>query len=413
VYRGLAAHGWCWISNHRRDVLSPRADSTGARVLIAVSVFGLAACLRPAITAVGPLVPDIAASTGLSYGALGMLGSLPLVLFAAVAPFAAVALRYGGPAVVARWVALILVLGIVVRSVAGVPGLWLGTVVLAGAIAVGNVLVPVLVRRDYAERAALASGTNALIMSAFAALGSGLAIVFTDWTGDWRRTLLLWAIAPAAMAMVWFRRRDERKEEFIGSEPRRVNHLKSPVAWAVTGFMGLQSLTFYLVINWMPSIELSRGIGTEDAAFHLLVYQMVGAPFGLVISWFLHRTGRYLLITVLTSLPMLIGAIGLLTTDGSALLWLLIAAPGSAGALAVALLLMAYHAADARDAAGLSAMANSGGYLLAASGPVAAGLMHQWWGSWTPALVLLVVAAGLQVVLAVPAARSSGRPASD
>ncbi len=386
-----------------------RTDTAGARVLIAVSIFGLAACLRPAITAVGPLVPDIALSTGLSYGALGMLGSLPLVLFAAVAPVAAVALRCGGPANVARWVALLLVLGIVVRSTAGVPGLWLGTVVLAGAIAVGNVLVPVLVRRDYPDRAALASGTNALIISSFAALGSGLAIVFTGWTGDWRRTLLLWAIPPAALAAVWFRRRDDRRESFIGPEPRRINQLKSPVAWSVTGFMGFQSLSFYLVITWMPSIELSRGIGTEDAALHLLLYQLVGAPFGLLISWFLHRTGRYLLITVLTSLPMLIGAIGLLCTDGSALPWLLIAAPGSAGALSVVLLLMAHHAADAGDAAGLSAMANSGGYLLAASGPVAAGLMHQWWSSWTPALIMLVVAAALQTVLALPAAMPSSR----
>lgn len=379
----------------------------GGRALVAVSVFGLAACLRPALTAVGPLLPDINATTGLTYGSLGLLGSLPLLLFAGVAPFGALALRYGTPAVVARWVALILVLGIVVRSTAGVPGLWLGTVILAGAVAIGNVLVPVLVRRDYSSSAAIASGANALVMSGFAALGSGLAIVFTDWTGDWRRTLLLWAIPPAALAVVWFLRRDERPDEFLGPQPQRANQLRRPVAWAVTGLMGLQSLTFYLIINWMPSIELSRGVGVEGAALHLLVYQLLGAPFGLVVSWWLHRTGRYVLVTVVASLPMLIGAVGLLLTDGSALPWLIIAAPGSAGALSVALLLMAYHAADAREAAGLSAMANAGGYLLAATGPFTAGLLHEWTASWTPALVLLVVAAALQVAVAVPASRSS------
>lgn len=372
-------------------------------LLVALSIFGLAACLRPAITAVGPLVPDIAGSTGLSYSSLGLLGSLPLLLFAGVAPFAAVALRFGGPAVVARWVALILMLGIVVRSVAGVPGLWVGTMLLAGAVAVGNVLVPVLVRRDYRDHAALASGANALVISAFAALGSGLAIVLTDWTGDWRRTLLVWAIPAALVAAVWFARRDEPADTFLEQPTERANHLRSPIAWAVTAFMGLQSLTFYLVINWMPSIELDRGIGTESAALHLLVYQLVGAPFGLVVSWALHRTGRYRLLTVLTSAPMFIGSIGLLLTDGSALPWLLIAAPGSAGALAVALLLMAHHGVDARGAAGLSAMANCGGYLLAASGPFAAGLLHEWTTSWTPALVILVVAAVLQLLVAVPA----------
>ncbi|WP_197420087.1 MFS transporter [Mycobacterium sp. NAZ190054] len=392
--------------------MTRRRSSLGAPILVAVSIFGLAACLRPAITAVGPLVPEINASTGLSYGELGMLGSLPLLLFAIIAPFAAVALRRGGPAVVARWVALILVLGIVVRSVAGIPGLWLGTVLLAGAIAVGNVLVPVLVRRDYARSAATASGVNAVVISGFAALGSGLAIMFTDWTGDWRRTLLLWAIPPAVLAAVWFLRRDERQDAGIGPEPPRTSQLRRPIAWAVTGFMGLQSLTFYLVITWMPSIELSRGVSPEDAAFHLLVYQLFGAPFGLVYGWFLQRTGRYVLITVLTSVPVLIGAVGLLATDGSALPWLAIAAPGSAGALSVALLLMAYHASDAREAAGLSAMANSGGYLLAATGPFTAGLLHEWTGSWTSALVLLVVASAVQVVVAALAARPSRRTAA-
>ncbi len=392
-------------------MVSTPAQTVGARTLTAVSVFGLAACLRPAITAVGPLVPDISLSTGLSYGSLGLLGSLPLLLFAVVAPFGAVALRYGGPAVVARWVALILVLGIVVRSTSGVPGLWLGTVVLAAAIAVGNVLVPVLVRRDYAARPAIASGVNALVMSACAALGSGFAIVLTAWTGDWRRTLLLWAILPVVIAVVWFLRRDPVEESFVGPLPRRTNQLRRPVAWAATAFMGLQSLTFYLVISWLPSIELSRGIGADDAALHLLVFQLWGAPFGLLISWWLHRTGRYLLVSVLTSVPMLVGAVGLLVDHGSALPWLTIAAPGSAGALSVAFLLMAYHAADARDAAGLSAMVNSGGYLLAATGPFAAGLLHEWTASWTPALILLAGAAVLQILVAVPAARPSGRSA--
>lgn len=96
------------------------------------------------------------------------------------------------------------------------------------------------------------------------------------------------------MAAVWFVHCDPREESSIGPAPRCTSQLRSPVAWAVTGFMGLQSLSFYLVINWMPSIELSRGVSTEDAALHLLVYQLYGAPLGLVVSWFLtaHRPLR-------------------------------------------------------------------------------------------------------------------------
>lgn len=375
--------------------------------LVDATVFGLAACLRPAITSVGPLLPDIGAGTGLSYASLGLLGSLPLLLFAAVAPVAVPALRRSGPIVVARGILLVLVVGIVARSLAGVPGLWLGTVLLAGAVAVGNVLVPVLVRRDYARHAALASGANALVMTCFAALGSGLAITVTDWTGDWRYTLALWAVPAVLIGALWCLRREEST---AGDAPPRVQRsrpLRSRTAWAVTFFMGLQSLTFYVVITWLPSIELGRGFGAATAAWHLLLYQLVGAPFGLVVSWVLHRTGRYPLVALVTSLPMLVGAAGLLVTDGSALPWLLIAAPGSAGSLSVAFLLMSYQASDAVGAEGLSAMANSGGYLIAACGPVIAGALHEWWSSWTPALVLLVVAAAAQCVVALPASRRS------
>lgn len=377
-------------------------NSTSARWLIPLSVFGFAACLRPSITAVGPLLPDIGATTGLGTASLGVLGALPLILFGCVAPFAAVAVRRAGPAVVVRWVAIVLVLGIVLRSTAGVPGLWVGTAVLAGSIAIGNVLMPILVHRDYPRHAAMASGGNALMMGAFASLGSGLAVTFTNWTGDWRYALLIWAIMPLVIGAVWFVRRTD-EDEFLGPAVKRRSMVKSPAAWWVTAYMGFQSLTFYLTITWLPTIEMSRGVSAEDAAFHLFVYLLVGAPFGLVVSWALHRTGRYLLIGVLAGIPMLITGLGLLTTDRFPLLWLLIGAPGSAATLTVAMLLMSHRAADQHEAAGLAAMANAGGYLLAAIAPVLAGLMHEWSGSWTPALVMLVVAAVLQVLVSAPA----------
>lgn len=142
----------------------------------------------------------------------------------------------------------------------------------------------------------------------------------------------------------------------------------------------------------------------EDAAFHLFVYLLVGAPFGLVVSWALQRTGRYMLIGFLSGVPMLIAGLGLLLTERFPLLWVLIGAPGTGATLTVAMLLMSHRAADQHEAAGLSAMANAGGYLLAAIAPVLAGLMHEWTGSWTPALMMLVGAAVLQLLVSAPAA---------
>jgi CP family cyanate transporter-like MFS transporter len=378
-----------------------------------VTVFGLAACLRPAITAVGPLFPEIGEDTGLSSSALGILGSLPLLLFAAVAPLAGFAVRRLGIDAVALGVTVGLIAGITTRSVAGMGGLWAGTAVIGAAAAVGNVLIPVLLRRDYPSSTAMASGVSAMMLGGFAALGSGLTVVFAGWTGGWRQPLLLWAALPALIGAFWLIRRAAGSRMRGARTHGRGHHRarlspRSPTAWAITGFMGMQSLCFYLIVNWFPSIEMGRGVSAGHAGLHLLIFQLVGAPFSLVTSWFLQRSGRYLTTAILVSALTAVAALGLLLTDRWPLVWIVVAAPGSGGALAVALLLMANRAVSVADAAGLSVMANTGGYLLAACAPVAVGLFHQWWSSWTPALGLLLTAAAIQTALCLPAVL--GRP---
>ena len=361
----------------------------------------------------GPLFPDIGTSTGLTAAPLGLLGALPLVLFAAVAPIAGTAVRRAGLDSVALVVAVAIFAGIALRSTVGMAGLWLGTVVIGAAAAVGNVLLPVLVRRDYPRRTALASGVGAMMISGFAGLGSGVTVVLADWTGAWQQALLVWAVLPALVGAFWAIRRvvDRAETSRVSGEQRARRSgmpLRSPTAWAVTGFMGLQSLCFYLIVNWLPSIEISRAVTPEQAGFHLLVFQLVSAPFGLVTSWFLHRSGRYFSTAITVSALTTVAALGLLLTDRWSMLWLLVAAPGSGGALAIALLMMANRAVSDAHAGALSVMANAGGYLVAACGTFAAGLFHQLWSSWTPALVLLVAAAVLQTLLCLPAMR--GRP---
>lgn len=368
-------------------------------------MFGLASCLRPALTAVGPLLPAIAITTGLDSAVLGLLGALPLLLFAAVAPVAPTLTHRFGVPVAAFGVAAALAVGVAVRSAPWAPGLWIGTALIGGAAALGNVLVPVLVRLEFPGHAALAAAAGAVTISAFAAIGSGSAVAITSWTGDWRRTLALWALPAVAVAALWAARWTVPSRSGSGPAGGRPRlPIRSPAAWAVTGYMGLQSLTFYTVITWLPTIEASRGVSAAQAAMHLLVFQLAGAPFGLVAGWLLHRTGRYALVACGASLPMLVGAIGLYSGAGPTLCWLAIAAPGTGSALTVAVLLMSHRAPSGHDVVGLSAMANSGGYALAACGPLAAGILQQWTASWAPALALLVTAAAAQVVISIPAA---------
>ncbi|WP_375493647.1 MFS transporter, partial [uncultured Jatrophihabitans sp.] len=128
------------------------------------AVFLAAACLRSSITSVGPLLGRIADDTGLSDTLLGLLGALPLLAFGVVSPLVQpVARRVGAERLVGAAL-LGVALGVAVRSAPGGGWLWLGTAVLGAGIAVGNVLLPAIVRRDHAARAALVVGGYPAVM---------------------------------------------------------------------------------------------------------------------------------------------------------------------------------------------------------------------------------------------------------
>ena len=108
-----------------------------------------ALCLRGPFAAVGPVLGELGDELSLSTGALAVVTSLPLVCFGLVSPFA--------PALAAR-------LGAAPRRAGrdarcsprasrcgwpGAVGLFAGTVLLSGGIAVVNVLLPAVARAEY------------------------------------------------------------------------------------------------------------------------------------------------------------------------------------------------------------------------------------------------------------------------
>ncbi|WP_051143521.1 MFS transporter [Acidipropionibacterium acidipropionici] len=181
---------------------SPRGSHGPWGPVMAALVFLVALNLRPALTAVGPVLPRLGADLRIDEGAQGLIGSLPLLAFAAVSPVVhRVAARLGTDRTVLVAVVL-LASGILIRSTTGVPGLWVGTVVVGSAIAVGNVLVPVIVRRDYPGRVSAATGVYSACITLAAALASVAAVPLADASG-WRAALGVWALPAGLVALVW------------------------------------------------------------------------------------------------------------------------------------------------------------------------------------------------------------------
>ena len=401
----------------RRDPAGARASSGRmAHVYLLVTVLVVAANLRGAITAVGPVIDDIGDDTGLSAGALGLLGAVPLLTFAVVSPLVHTLARRMGtePAVgLALWV---LTVGTAVRSVAAVPGaLWVGTVLLAAAIAVGNVLVPALVKRDFPDQVPVVTGVYSAVMSGFAAVASGIAVPLAA-IGGWQLALGAWAGLALLGALVWLpRTRAHTPPPDDDPQPLGVAPWRSATAWQVALYMGLQSSGYYLLVTWLPQIEHDRSSTSHAAAGWLLfAMQIVGILAGLAIGPVLHRQHDQRLAAAGVSGLMVVAAVGLIVAPGAHVLWVLLAGASAGASLVVALSLFAARTRTAHDAGRLSGMAQGVGYLVAAGGPTVAGLLHDATGAWVATLALVACVAAVQLVVGLLAGRNRyvGEPAT-
>lgn len=375
-----------------------------AAVLVLVAL-----CLRAPFAAVGPLLGELGDELGLSTGALAVVTALPLVCFGLISPFApALAARFGVHGAVLVGVVLIAA-GILLR-VAGVPGLYAGTVLLSGGIAVGNVLLPAAARAEYGARAAVVLGLITAAMSGSAAVGAGLARPMSAAAGGATEGLLLWGVlvlaAVVAMAVLTRARRGAPRPDDAPSGSRTAI-LGDRVALAVTLYFGFQSLSFYAMLTWLADVlEAESGVSSVAAGGLLAVATGLAVPLALVVPGLAgRRPGQqgWVLAGALTAIAAIIGL--LVAPEAAPLLWATLYGIGSGIAFPLSMMLIVARSRDVAQTGRLSATAQSVGYLLAATGPLGVGLLHDATGSWGPGLGLMLTAVVLQLIAGLAAAR--------
>ncbi len=378
--------------------------------LTVASIFLLAICLRPAITSVGPVLERIGAQQHLSEGAQGVLGALPLLAFASVSPLVHRLARRTGAELAVVGSLLVLGLGLVLRSWSGSVGLWVGTAVAGAAIAVGNVLGPTLVKRDFYGRVSRAMGLYTAFITGAAATASAISVPLANAT-SWRVALAVWAVPAFAVALLWIPRARNAarapapaEDPIAPNAPTTTSVWTSPTAWLVTGYMGLQSTTFYITITWLPSIETDHGISSTVAGLHLFAAQGAGIVGGLGIP-LLMRGRSQVTAAIAAAVPVVISVFGILLAPSLFLLWAICSGLGTGSALVVALALISLRGRTPHETTQLSGMAQSLGYLLATAGPIAAGLLHQLTGTWTASLLMVAGIAGLQILVSLRVGR--------
>ncbi len=369
--------------------------------LLILGILLIAANLRAPITGVAPLLDNIRDSFGLSTAAAGMLTTLPLLAFAAVSPLAARwARRYGLERTL--FVALLLIaVGILARSAGNSSALFIGTWIIGSGIAIGNVLLPSLLKRDFPGRVTSLTSVYALTMGAVAALSSMMAIPLAKFSGlGWPFALGALAILPMVSALVWLPQLYARTApaESTATAATSGPLWRSAIAWQITLFLGLNSLVYYVIISWLPLILHEAGYTPSQAGNIHGLMQLASAIAGLLVVPMVARLKDQRLTALCSALLLLVGILGLQFAPNWALIWSLVLGLGSGAVIILGLAFTSLRVRTPEQAAALSGMAQAVGYLLAAAGPVLAGKLHDAMHNWQG---VLSVAAVMSLVIAV------------
>lgn len=414
-----------------RARVSP-AVLAGGMVLIAIN-------LRPAAASIGPVLNRIQVDNGLSSSWAGALATLPVLCFGLLAPLAPLLARRLGLHSSIGGAMFVLLVGMVVRLVPGVGFLFAGTAVAGAAIATGNVLVPVLVRRDFSERAGTAMAVYTTSLIGFAALSAGVTVPIADaFGGGWRPGLGVWAIPVAAAAVAWApallrpdrtraaeatagalaagidpvheagahesRAHESRTQESRAHEARAL--LRRPLAWHVTLFFAVQSGIFYATLAWLPTIFRSHGASETRAGLLLSLTMAVGLITALTIPGLAARARDQRSLVVASVVLTAAGLLGIILAPMSApFLWAVLLGLGQNASFPLALMLIVLRGGSVAATEGLSTLAQSVGYVLAAIAPLAVGAVHGLTSSWTPPLILMLALGAPMLAAGLAAAR--------
>lgn len=349
--------------------------------------------LRTAVTSVGPVLDEVQTGVGLSDAAAGVLTTLPVISFALLGSLTPRLARRHGERRVLCGALVLMTAGLLARSLVGaaVPFLLLSIVALAGG-AMGNVLLPVLVKRHFPDHIGplTAAYTTALALGTTAASAVTVPIASIRGGVDWRIGLGVWAVPAAAGAVLWVGLAARDRPLPAGEQPARPAVHHSRTAWSLALFFGSQSMQAYIAFGWFALFFREQA---HVSAFRAGLLVAVLAAFAVPISAIVpalaaRRPDQRPLVFGLLALYV-VAYVGMLVAPGAGQWAWAVLAGIAGGTFPLALTMIGLRTRTAEATASLSAFAQSTGYLYAGAGPLLVGVLHGATGGWGWAFVLL------------------------
>ena len=292
-----------------------------------------------------------------------------------------------------------LLLGVLLRRAAGAAAFFLGAVLLGVGIAVGNVLLPALIRARFAGQVAVVMGVYVSTLQLSGAAGSALTVPLQEGLGwSWRGALAVWAVPVLALLPLWFVIARRPGGPASGRLPVGLGHVVGRrMPWAITLFLALQAGVFYSLLTWIPAQLTSHGISAHAAGRALGAFSLLGLPGAFISPQF--ATGRHARAYIAGAYGLqALATLLLLVGPTAALIGTLICGLTQGAGFSIALTFIADQP-DPHDVPAVSALAQGIGYLAAAAGPVALGLLHEASDGWLWPDALLAVTVLVLVAL--------------
>ena len=377
-------------------------------LLLALSLLLMAFNLRPVFGSLSVVLPEIMRDTGLGATGASLLTTLPIIclgVFAAPAP--ALARRFGVERTLLGAMFLICV-GTLLRAWVSLPLLFASSVLAGAGIAIGNVLLLGLIKRDFPQRSAMMTGLYTLAICFGAAISTAFTVPLEQdlFNGAWAHALAFWALPAGVVMLLWAPLALSTSHTVIvaaaldtsGKASRMGSLGRDRLAWQVTLFMGSQSSMAYIVMGWLAPILRERGLESAAAGYVVataIVSQLVTS---LVTPSIAARCKDQRALAVGVAAVVSVSLLALIFAPLSGRwAWAVLLGCGLGSGFALALSLIVMRSANAHVTAQLSAMAQGWGYALAAFGPLLVGLLRGWTGGFESSAALIVVLAAIMV----------------
>lgn len=375
--------------------------------LVLCAMILLATNMRSPIVALGSIAPVVQEALNISETQIGWLGAVPMLTFAVGALISpAIGKRFGLENTLIVMIAL-LTIGMIIRSVFPTwMGFLTGTVVLTLAVGFANTLAAPVIKQRTPNHIPLITGIFSLVMTVTAGIVAGVVLPLSEQVG-WRWALGGWSLLGVFAIIIWIFLRlrlgssSHQAVDLPTPGSSEISMWRTPFAWQIAIFMGLQSLLFYTVASFLPSIWLSKGLPAIQAGQMNSVFQFMAPISILSLTWLINRGRPIQALAVFAAVLNVIGVLGIsyLSTD-LAWLWSALMGIGCSAIFTLSMMLFSLRTYTTNQSSELSGMAQAVGYLIAFFGPLGTGWLHEATDNWDLPLLIMLVLMVANVVIA-------------